>query len=170
MLAANPDAAHLDPAAVQAAYREAILDASAIDRFLNIWTDYVFRAPVAAWAADQTAQGHPAYLYEFAHPSPIPGVGSAHTLEIPFVFGTFGDPFMAPRAGAGPAEEELSARMRAIWTTFARTGNPATAATGDWPPYDAARRAVMVLGGPAGPTTLVEAPREATRAVWDGVY
>lgn len=170
LLAADPAAARLDSEAVRAAYHRAMPEAAAIERFLELWTDYVFRVPVAAWAASQTAQGHPAYLYEFAHPSPIPGVGSVHTLEIPFVFGTCGDPFMAPRAGAGPAEEELSARMRAIWTTFARTGNPATAATGDWPPYDATRRAVMVLGGAAGPTALVEAPREATRAVWDGVY
>jgi len=169
LLAAYP-AARLDPAAIRAAYRAALPGASEIARFLELWTDGVFRAPVAAWAAAQTARGFPAYVYEFAHPSPIAGVGSAHTLEIPFVFGTFDGPFLAPKAGAGPIEADLSARMRTIWTTFARTGDPATTLTGDWPPYDPARRSVMVLGGPAGQAHLVAAPREATRAVWEAAF
>ena len=170
LLAADPAAARFNPAATWDVYTAALPGASDLERFLELWTDAIFRAPVASWAAAHTAKGGRAYVYEFAHPSPIAGVGSVHTLEIPFVFGTFDSPFMAPKAGAGPVEADLSARMRAIWTTFARTGDPATAATGLWPPYDATRRAVMVLGGPAGATALVDAPREATRAAWDAIF
>ena len=77
---------------------------------------------------------------------------------------------MAPKTGAGPREAALSTLMRGIWTTFARTGNPRTATTGDWSPYSAADRAVLELGGAAGPARLVRAPREATRAIWDAVF
>ena len=169
LLANDPIAAKLDPAAVLAAYQAAAPDSAAVENFKEAYTDFIFRSPVAAWAQAQTSQGHFAHVYEFAHSSPIPGLGSPHTLEIPFVFGTFADPFMAPRAGAGPVETKLSALIRKIWTTFARTGNPAISETGDWQTYDSAQRSVLVLGGAEGPVSVVQAPREATRAVWDPV-
>ncbi|HEX5505524.1 MAG TPA: carboxylesterase family protein [Thermomicrobiales bacterium] len=170
LAATYPDATALDPAALADAYRSAAPAASAAERFLDVRTDGTFRAPVAAWAADHAARGGAAYVYEFAHPSPLPGVGCPHTLEIPFVFGTFGQPFLAPKAGAGPAEEALSAAVRAIWAAFAHTGDPSTAAHGAWPRYDAARRAVGVVGGPEGILQVVEAPREATRAAWEPAF
>ena len=166
-LDARPDL--LDPAAVIATYRDAAPGASITDLYLDFWTDGSFRAGMNAWAAAYADAGAPTYVYEFAHPSPLAGVGSPHTLEIPFVFGTFAQPFMAPRAGTSQREEELSATMRAVWGAFARTGNPSTAAV-TWPRYDRTRRAVGILGGPTGPLSIVDAPREATRAVWDRVY
>ncbi len=153
--------------AVLDAYATEYPDAGAAERYLEVWTDLTFRAPVAAWATAQERAGQRAYVYEFAHPSPIPGVGCPHTLEIPFVFGTFAQPFLAGKTGAGPAEAALSATMRAIWTTFAHTGAPTTAATGAWTRYTEVRRAVGVLGGPEGEVAVVDAPREMTRAVWE---
>ena len=101
LLANDPFASRFAPGAVLSAYEGAMPGASAVDCFHEIYSDFVFRAPTAAWAAAQTARGVPAYLYEFAHPSPIAGLGSPHTLEIPFVFGTYDSPFMAPKAEAG---------------------------------------------------------------------
>ena len=48
--------------------------------------------------------------------------------------------------------------------------NPSTPATGDWPAYEAGRREVMVLGGPAGAARVSPAPREAMRSTWDEVF
>ncbi len=169
LLANDPTAASFDPASVLAAYQAAAPDSAPVENFKDAYTDFIFRAPVAAWAQAQTYQGHAAYVYEFAHPSPIPGLGSPHTLEIPFVFGTFADQFMAPKTGAGRVEATLSELMRTIWTTFARTGDPAITETGDWQPYDSAQRSVLVLGGSKGPASIASAPREATRALWDPV-
>ncbi len=166
----TPDPSVIDVASLIATYRAALPDADVATRYLDLWTDGSFRASAMAWATAHATAGAPTYAYEFAHPSPLPGVGSPHTLEIPFVFGTFAQPFMAPRAGDGPTEALLSAAMRDIWAAFARTGDPSTPATGAWPRYDTARRAVGVLGGQTRPLTIVEAPREATRAAWDGLY
>ncbi|MFN8538949.1 MAG: carboxylesterase family protein, partial [Thermomicrobiales bacterium] len=159
----------IDTEALIATYRAAAPGASITDLYLDLWTDGTFRGAATGWATRHAATGAAAYSYEFAHQSPLPGVGSPHTLEIPFVFGTFGQPFMAPRAGDGPAEEALSAAMRAAWGAFARTGDPSTAEVA-WPRYDATRRATGVLGGPGGPVEIVDAPREERRAAWDALY
>jgi para-nitrobenzyl esterase len=157
------------PDALIATYRAAMPGADVAELYLDLWTDGTFRGAATGWAARHVAAGGTAYSYEFAHNSPLPGVGCPHTLEIPFVFGTFAQPFMAPRAGAGPVEAALSAAMREAWAAFARTGDPSTP-TASWPRYDATRRATGVLGGPGGPVEIIEAPREATRAAWDALY
>jgi para-nitrobenzyl esterase len=169
LLAAN-EASAPPVDAVLDAYATEYPDASAAERYMEGWTDLTFRAPAAAWAAAQARAGQPAFVYEFAHPSPIPGVGCPHTLEIPLVFGTFDQPFLAGKTGAGATEAALSATMRAIWTTFARTGDPTTAATGAWPRYTEEGRAVGVLGGPGQQVAMADAPREMTRAVWDPCF
>jgi para-nitrobenzyl esterase len=165
----TPEAGRLDPVALIGTYRAAMPGAAVGELYLDLWTDGTFRAAATGWATRHAAAGGAAYCFEFAHPSPLPGVGSPHTLEIPFVFGTFAQPFMAPRAGNGPAEAALSAAMREAWAAFARSGDPSTPEV-PWPRYDAARRATAVLGGAGGPVAIVEAPREATRAAWDGLY
>jgi para-nitrobenzyl esterase len=59
-----------------------------------------------------------------------------------------------------PAEaEELSARFRASWTAFARTGDPG------WPAYVEQDRLVQVLD--ARPEVRPY-PEEATRRLWEG--
>jgi para-nitrobenzyl esterase len=166
----GPGAEKLDPATLIATYRAAAPGAEITDLYLDFWTDGSFRAGMLAWAAAYAAAGAPTYVYEFAHSSPLAGVGSPHTLEIPFVFGTNTQPFIAPRAGAGTTEATLSAAMRAIWGAFAPTGDPSTTLAGAWPRYDTTRRAVGVLGGPAGPLAIVDAPRDTTRAAWEALY
>lgn len=159
----------IDTDALIATYRDDLPGADIADLYLDLWTDGTFRCAATGWATRHAAAGAPAYSYEFVHRSPLPGVGSPHTLEIPFVFGTIALPFIAPRAGAGPAEAALSAAMRAAWGAFARTGDPSTA-TVSWPRYDATLRATGILGGQDGPVAIVDAPREATRAAWDALY
>jgi len=85
----------------------------------------------------------PTYGYEFADetaPSSSPPVsypyGAAHTYEIQYLFlhyhgatGIVND--------LNPAQARLSDQMVSYWTTFAKTGNPNSEDTSDWPRYDA---------------------------------
>jgi len=47
------------------------------------------------------------------------------------------------------------------WCAFARSGDPSHSGIGEWPSYDASRRASMELGARCG---VVDAPREPERA------
>ncbi|MFE5847271.1 carboxylesterase/lipase family protein [Streptomyces niveus] len=74
-----------------------------------------------------------AHVYEFGWRSPaVDGLlGSAHTVELPFVFDRLGLPSLRGRRGLlGPAEPpaSLAGEMHAAWIAFARTGDPG------WPP------------------------------------
>lgn len=155
---------------VYAAYRNAradraepagpddILDAVASD-FLEIMPSLRF---ADAWArGGATTFG---YTLDWQSPMQEGALGSCHALDIPFAFGTHRD---APDfAGTGPAADALAETMIDIWTTFARTGNPAVEGL-DWPRYDADSRPQMMLG----PNLRVETAWRATeRAVWDGVF
>jgi para-nitrobenzyl esterase len=85
----------------------------------------------------------PTYGYEFADetaPSSSPPVsfpyGTAHTYEIQYLF-----PHYHGATGIvnnlNPAQERLSDQMVSYWTTFAKSGNPNSEETPDWPRYDA---------------------------------
>jgi para-nitrobenzyl esterase len=104
------------------------------------WTDWAFRIPTLRLL---DAHGGRGYAYEFAWPSPLPGFGATHALEIPFV-----NDMLAPFAAAMPPGENplgdappqhLADLMHAAWIAFATTGDPG------WPAYDPDRRAHMVF-------------------------
>ena len=125
--------------------------------WVNAYTDIVFRLRARAAASRHAAAGHPVWLYQFDHPLAAPAHGVPHTAEIPFVFGTYGDPFFSAKVGDGPAEQALSARLLAAWTSFARDGEPG-------PDWQRMRQDVTVnhLGGVASAGT----ERLAELAVW----
>lgn len=89
-------------------------------------------------------------------------LGACHALDLPLLFGTC-DAGMGVLlfAGAEPSPEApaLSARFRASWTAFARTGDPGR------PAYDTGRRLVQVLD--AEPA-VVPYPEETSRRLWEG--
>jgi para-nitrobenzyl esterase len=90
-------------------------------------------------------------------------LGSCHALDLPFVFGTLDHPVLSRFAGGGRDARALAEHIQDAWIAFARTGSPAHPGIGEWPSYDAHRRATMILGRECG---VEEAPREAERAVW----
>ncbi|TDU87042.1 para-nitrobenzyl esterase [Kribbella voronezhensis] len=81
-----------------------------------------------------------AYVYEFNWKSPLPGLGSCHALEIPFVFDTLANE-PSPLQGDDPPQE-LADRMHAAWVAFATTGDPG------WSQYDTTSRPVMSFDHP----------------------
>lgn len=105
-----------------------------------------------------------AYFFEWASPARRGDLGSCHSLEMPFVWGTLDAPTQDRFAGTGPEVEHLSAQMMEAWLGFARSGNPSHEGIGQWPAYDTADRQTMVFG----PNTRVEsAPFEEERALFD---
>jgi para-nitrobenzyl esterase len=141
------------------AYRAAFPDAAAERLYELVHSDRLFRMPSLRLA--EAHQGR-TFLYELAWESPGMGggvLGACHGLGLPLTFGTLsvgtgaflvGDP-------VPPAAVDLSARVRAAWTSFATTGDPG------WPAYDAAQRRTWIID--AEPHVAAY-PEETSRRLW----
>lgn len=137
-------------------YRAAMPALSRQQLLVRITTDIgMWRRALTQAERKHAAGGAPAYLYEFGWTTPcLGGAWALHALEVPFVFGNLdygvswdAKDSAAVRAAADPNGDRyrLSEQMIAIWTSFARTGNPTIAALGDWPGYTPERRYTMLL-------------------------
>ncbi|HEY8155807.1 MAG TPA: carboxylesterase/lipase family protein [Myxococcota bacterium] len=148
------------------AAREGRFDVSPRELWYAIETDRWFRVPAMRLAEQHAAHQPATYAYLFTWKSPALGgmLGSCHALEIPFVFGCVDDRLVQRFVGDHPAAAGVSLRMQDAWLAFARTGVPASPDLGDWPRYDAARRATMLFGEEC---RVEDAPFEAERAFWD---
>lgn len=105
--------------------------------FTAISSDRAFTQPTIRLAEAQQAAGGTAYVYEFSWESPLEGLGSCHSLELPFVFDTLATA-TSPLYGSEPPQE-LADKVHAAWVSFAKTGSPG------WSPYDTTTRAVQVF-------------------------
>lgn len=147
--------------------RDAGAPASPAALWEAIQTDRIFRYP-AARLAELQARHEPRtyqYLFDWTPRVARQRIGSCHALEIPFVFGTLGHPLLRLLfGGAGGGARELSRTLREAWVAFARDGEPKAPALDAWEPYDARRRATMVLGPQCG---VVCAPLDEERRFWE---
>jgi para-nitrobenzyl esterase len=138
-------------------YRANRPGASPGDVLCALITDRYFRLPaLAVCEARAAAAAAPTFIYEFAWPSPVDGLGACHSLEIPFVF----DNLTASGAelALGPAPPAgLAGRMHAAWIGFARTGDPGWAAFDNTYP-------VMIFDGASCAIELD--PRGDERRAW----
>ncbi|MFK8851686.1 carboxylesterase/lipase family protein [Streptomyces sp. Ac-502] len=157
----------LDPAEARKVYARS--GAAPGDLLSAALSDHAYRIPAFRVAEARAAHGAQTFVYEFAWPSPALGgaLGACHMAEIGFVFGTLDNPLAGP-----DAPRELSAHMRAAWTSFARTGRPTGTGTPGgglphWPAY-AGGRSVMRLGG-AGAPLVLEDPAAEERELWRGL-
>ena len=116
----------------------------AIDQASN---DIGGACPSGAEAALTTAAGHHAYVYRFDRSVPGKGesqLGAFHSLEIPYVFGTFQDrmmnwlPFTA-------TDHKLADTMQTYWTNFAKYGDPNGPGLPHWSPWTAAQEPYMTF-------------------------
>lgn len=134
-----------------------------------IWTDWVFRLPALRLSAGHRGGLRSARTYLFDWESPFGNgvLGSCHALELPFVFGSLSNQYVALFSGGDEAAHELSRTMRRAWTAFAATGDPSQAGGPSWPTYDEAVRATLRLG----PTVeVLRAPREPERSLLDRAF
>jgi len=146
--------------AAVAAYRAKYPGAGSGDLLAALQTDWFWRIP-AIRLADAHAKGAGAtYMYEFAWKSPqFDGrLGACHALEIPFVFETLGK--QTDRLWGPEPPERLAHTMHAAWVAFATSGDCG------WPKYTLGRRATMRFDTSSG---VVDDPRRAERALWEGV-
>jgi para-nitrobenzyl esterase len=143
-----------------AAYRAADPNASAGDLLAAIQTDWYWRIPAIRLADAHAQSASATYMYEFAWRSPqFNGrLGACHGIEIPFVFHTLGNGTEL-LWGADPPQW-LADTVHAAWVAFATNGNCG------WPKYDLSRRATMRFDTTS---EVVDDPRSAERALWEGV-
>jgi para-nitrobenzyl esterase len=150
--------------ATLAAYRAAHPGASAGDLLAAIQTDWWCRIPAIRLADAHAKSTSATYMYEFAWRSPqFNGLlGACHALEIAFVFDTLDKefkPMLGPLLGTHPPQQ-LADTMHAAWVAFATNGDCG------WPKYDLSRRATMRFDTTS---VVVDDPRSAERALWEGV-
>ena len=113
------------------------------------------RDAVYGWATErmvrqQSAAGHPSYLYFFDHCYPAArarDLCAFHASELPFVFGRTSLAQAAPNwpVPRSAIDQRLADRMIDYWVAFARTGNPSSRTLPEWPAF-AADRAYMRFG------------------------
>ena len=126
----------------------------AIDQASN---DIGAACPTGAEAALTTSAGHRAYVYRFDRSVPGKGesqLGAFHSLEIPYVFGTYQDrmlnwlPFTA-------TDYKLGATVQTYWTNFAKYGDPNGGGPPRWSPWNTSQEPYMTFtqDGTAVPQT-----------------
>ncbi|MFD9034090.1 carboxylesterase/lipase family protein [Streptomyces sp. NPDC059567] len=142
-------------------YRDAFPAAGPEELYELVHSDWLFRMPSLHLAQAQAAAGGRTHVYELAWAAPGMGgaLGACHGLDVPLVFGNLdrGQPAMLIGEAPSPEAEELSARMRAAWTSFAAHGDPG------WSAHDTERRLVQVFDTRPAVTAY---PEEASRLIW----
>ena len=131
-----------------------------------IMTDSMFRIPAVKTAEAQGRHTESVWSYRFDYPSPAYDgkLGSCHSLDIPFIWGTYEAENMKRFCGdASPQLAALSETMMQTYLAFAKTGNPNNDRLPDWPTYHASDRAVMTFNHRS---EVVNAPGDKERAFW----
>jgi para-nitrobenzyl esterase len=114
-------------------------------------SDAGFVLPSRDLADAHASAGHPTFAYEFAFRSTAlkGAIGSAHEVDVPFVFDALDLPGVSELVGAesvrDPATRSLAIEASVAWTTFARTGAPSSPSVPDWPRYYQRNRETVVL-------------------------
>jgi para-nitrobenzyl esterase len=124
-------------------YRKSHPELNPYELFVLISTDNQMGINSIKLAERKSAAGKaPAYLYNFNWETPVAGLKSPHTLEIPFVFHNLAVAKLL--VGDSREAEALADKVCDAWVAFARTGNPRTAAL-DWPAFTDSDRYTMIF-------------------------
>ena len=130
------------------------------------WTDWAFRMPSLRLVETRVAAtpSVPTWLYEFRWESPglPPGLGSFHSLEMPFMRDELATLRTLPGSDAWVGSHPpaaLATAMHAAWVGFAKTGDPG------WPAYDLDSRKTMIFDTASEVVPDAAAPE---RQAWKG--
>lgn len=115
-----------------AGYRKAYPDADADGLFEVVFSDWLFRMPTLHLAQAHAVSGGTTYLYELAAQAPAAPLGACHALDVPLVFGAYGEGVGLMLTGPEPPAEfvALGDLMRREWLSFATGGDPGWSAYG----------------------------------------
>jgi para-nitrobenzyl esterase len=147
-------------------YRKRDPGATPDDLWDAIASDRIFGLPAADFIDHRVKKKEFTWTYLFSWASAAHGgtYGAAHTVEIPFVFGTFDAPGAMDFLGRPRSEMDgLAARVQQAWVSFARDGIPSVDGLPDWPPCDSRTRPTMVFDVEC---VLKEDPIGRVRALW----
>src|ERR1017187_9698989 len=166
-------------------YHKSRPEASPSDLYIAITTARMIGIGAMTIAERKTAQrGAPAYMYVFKHENPalIPGtqhkMGTPHAMEITYKFYNVPQPVQQSgnsaqqggNAGGGlmaisrPESVKAAHNMAEMWSTFARTGNPAAKGQPEWPAYTPQSRATMEIDADC---KVVDDPYPLERKLWE---
>ena len=135
------------------------------DVLAAISTDRMFRIPATRTAECHLEHSSNVWMYRFDHESPAdPALQSCHSLDIPFVWGTYGIEAMQRFCGKGETIANLSRSVMSRYLAFARDGNPNTPDAPAWPTYDTTHRTTMLFDDTG--SEVANAPLEASRRLW----
>jgi para-nitrobenzyl esterase len=132
------------------------------DLWFAILADRHVRSPSLRLAEAVARRGQAVYCYRFDWVSPFMegALGACHSIDIPFVFGSLGDPHLSLFTGNGAEATALGDFVADAWLAFARGGEPASG----WPRYEETRRATMLLGASR---SVENDPGAEERRFWD---
>ena len=135
---------------------------------IEVWsavsTDRMFRIPAVRTADAHRQHTGNVWMYRFDWESPAHEgrLHACHSLDIPFVWGTYGIDRMKRFCGEGDRVAELSDRLLHTYIAFAHTGDPNHDRIPEWPRY-AESRTTMCFSDEIAP---VNAPMDSTREFW----
>jgi para-nitrobenzyl esterase len=134
---------------------------------IQLETDLLFRM-TSIRMAEKLSTAQPIYMYLFTYQSTSPNhrLGSAHAMELPFVFGNVDELDAITFTGRDPHRQALMEQVQGAWLAFATRGVPDHPGLPVWPRYDSSARATMELGIDS---RVVLDPHSSQRAAWDGV-
>ena len=156
---------------VIAAYRQAALaDGRADvpgDLFVEIFGDSLLRNYGVRLANQVVAAGGSARLATYMHPILPPAHGVPHCAELPFLFGTYDQPYYKDKFGTSPVEAELSQKWMRSLTSFAANGNSVFSDNTPWPVYAKDHSNSARIGDVGAGVSFGPLPKAAQLAVWD---
>jgi para-nitrobenzyl esterase len=143
-----------------AGYRKAYSGRDAGGLFEVAFSDWLFRMPTLHLAQAHAMSGGTTYLYELTAQAPAGPFGACHALDIPLVFGVYGEGISAMLTGAEPPAEftALGDLMRSEWLAFASGGHPG------WLPYGTEHRTTRVYDLQPDVRSY---PEEASMHLWE---
>jgi para-nitrobenzyl esterase len=137
------------------------------DVWAALQTDGTMRLPAGRLADLHADAGGRTFFYQLAWQSRSErDQGAFHAMDLPFVFDTFEHGWV-DYLGLDEGGRDVGRAIRSAWASFAATGDPSNAVTGDWPAYDTSRRATLVLDDPV---RVSDDPLAEIRELWDGLW
>jgi para-nitrobenzyl esterase len=136
------------------------------ERLIAITTDSNFRIRSLILAQRRAAKNRgPVWMYAFEWETPVLGgrLKAPHAMDVPFTFNTLD---LTNATGGSAAAQALSDTMSAVWAAFARHGAPRHESIPDWPEYNAATRATLILDNPC---RIDNDPRSEGRRLWQEI-
>ncbi len=136
----------------------------------DLLTDLLFGLPAVRTAEAHHRGGGRSWMMRFDHtPGQVPfdQLGPCHGADLPFTWLDFTGPPEAAFPGlSSKADRVVAETLQDVILTFARTGDPGTAALPAWPSYQPGRRAVMSI---KSRSSLDLDPAVERRRAWDGL-